>query len=48
MYSLEIAGSFRGNFKTPKEAMVYVDKHARPFGKPQVIKDRFTLVYAKG
>tara|TARA_B100000287_G_scaffold259014_1_gene243547 strand:- start:256 stop:402 length:147 start_codon:yes stop_codon:yes gene_type:complete len=48
MYRLEIAGSFRGNFKTPTEAMAYVDKHARPFRKSWIIKDSFRKVYAQG
>ena len=48
MFRLEIAGSFRGNFKTSAEAMAAVEKWARPFRKSWVIKDSFTNVFAQG
>jgi hypothetical protein len=48
MYKLEINGSFRGHYKTPGEAMVDVDKWARPFRHSWVIRDPFGKVYAQG
>lgn len=48
MYKLTINGSFRGNFKTPAEAMAAVDKWARPFKHKWVITDGFNKVYAQG
>ena len=35
-------------FKTPAEAMAYVEKHASPFKHKWVITDRFQKVYAQG
>ena len=48
MYKLEINGGFRGNFKTPAEAMAMVDKHARPFKCRWKITDAFNEIYAQG
>lgn len=48
MYRVEIAGSWRGNFKTSAEAMDYVDKHARKWRKSWVIKDKWQKVFAQG
>ena len=48
MYRLEIAGSFKGLYKTPAEAMAQVDRFARPFRKSWKITDKFRKVYAQG
>ncbi len=48
MYKLKIDGIFRGNFKTPAEAMEVVAKHARPYKKSWIITDAFNKVFAQG
>jgi hypothetical protein len=48
MYTLEINGTFKGLFKTPQEALVVVEKWARPFNDHWVIKDPYGKVYAQG
>lgn len=48
MYKLYINGAFRGNYQTPEQAMVDVQKWARPHGHSWVIKDPFNKIYAQG
>jgi hypothetical protein len=48
MYKLTIDKNFRGNFKTPAEAMAAVAKYARPYKKSWIITDAFNKVYAQG
>lgn len=48
MYELKINGSYRGSYKTPAEAMVEVDRSARPYKASWVILDPYKKVYAQG